>query len=419
MLPFSDSLFWILSAIFIVTNILFRVIFLTRNIKLVNNIMIPFNLVIIYLSMNKQWILFCAVLILCLLIYYSGKYIKLNSRLHRSKYFLLFFILFTLFFLFYFKYSIFQNFINCYVLKSIVENACNNKNTKVLFLIGVSYFSFKFIHFIVDSYKNKISNYDLAAFINYIFFFPSFFSGPINRYQSFTNCIGKEPNWKEDIAVGSKRIINGLFRKIVVGDSIYCYSISSVNIENMIWYQTMFAVYAYMFFIYFNFSGYTEMAIGIGRMAGIELPENFNNPFIKRNLQQFWASWHMSLTGWLTDYIYWPLTKRIRSFTFFKKRPVTLSCISILVTFLVCGLWHGDGMNFVVWGLYHGVGLSILNIYGLVIKTYASIKVKQIIRKSKIYYFISLFITFQFVAFGFLIFSCDMQKVNMILRSLF
>ena len=154
-------------------------------------------------------------------------------------------------------------------------------------------------------------------------------------------------------------------------------------------------------------------------MVGIELPENFNYPFFKRNIQQFWANWHMSLTSWLTDYIYWPLVKKIRHINWLQKKPVTISNICIFITFVICGLWHGDGLNYIIWGAYHGVGLAILNGYTYVIRRYASNKVKRFIGKSPIAYGISNFITFQFVSFGFLIFACDMDKLQVIARIFF
>jgi D-alanyl-lipoteichoic acid acyltransferase DltB (MBOAT superfamily) len=176
--------------------------------------------------------------------------------------------------------------------------------------------------------------------------------------------------------------------------------------------RAILGIYAYMFYIYFDFSGYTDMAIGTAQLVGIYLPENFNYPFLKRNLQQFWANWHMSLTTWLTDYIYWPLAKKIRHLKELKTRPVALSCICIIITFMICGLWHGDGLNFFIWGTYHGVGLAILNIYSQFEKKHFSLKWKKIINTSRFGYSASCFITFQYAAFGFLMFGCDMAKLK-------
>jgi alginate O-acetyltransferase complex protein AlgI len=96
---------------------------------------------------------------------------------------------------------------------------------------------------------------------------------------------------------------------------------------------------------------------------GFVLPENFDYPVLKKNIQQFWNHWHMSLTTWLTDYIYWPVVRRLRNGDFFRRRPVFLSNVAILVTFLICGIWHGDTLNFALWGLYHGSGIACVNSY--------------------------------------------------------
>jgi alginate O-acetyltransferase complex protein AlgI len=170
-----------------------------------------------------------------------------------------------------------------------------------------------------------------------------------------------------------------------------------------------------MLFIYFDFSGYTDMAIGAGRLVGIRLPENFNYPFFKRNLQQFWANWHMSLTTWLTDYIYWPMARKMRHIDTMRKRPIALSNICIVTTFFVCGLWHGDGLNFILWGFYHGIGLAILNVYTHLERKHFSMGVKKFINKSKMGYAFSTFITVQYVAFGFMLFALNMDEQKIFL----
>jgi len=151
---------------------------------------------------------------------------------------------------------------------------------------------------------------------------------------------------------------------------------------------------------------------------GIELPENFNNPFMKKNIQQLWASWHMSLTRWLTDYIYWPLSRKLRNVDYLRKHPVFLSNISIIVTFIICGMWHGETFNFAVWGFYHGIGLATLNIYQKQKR-----KIKNGFLRS---YFTSRYsqlagvlCTFHFFVFGLLLFSCEMDEIGSLLVNLF
>ena len=125
----------------------------------------------------------------------------------------------------------------------------------------------------------------------------------------------------------------------------------------------MLGLYAYAFYFYFDFAGYTDLALGCARLLGIELPENFNNPFLKRNIRELWTNWHMSLTSWLVDYIYWPIVRKLRGVEYFLQHPISLSNFGMIVTFIACGMWHGETANFILWGAYHGVGIAILTVY--------------------------------------------------------
>ena len=127
--------------------------------------------------------------------------------------------------------------------------------------------------------------------------------------------------------------------------------------------DAMLGLYAYAFYFYFDFAGYSDLAIGCARLTGIELPENFNNPFLKRNIRELWANWHMSLTTWLVDYIYWPLVRKFRGLEYFRRHPVLLSNLGMIITFIACGMWHGDTTHFILWGAYHGLGIAALTIY--------------------------------------------------------
>ncbi len=147
-------------------------------------------------------------------------------------------------------------------------------------------------------------------------------------------------------------------------------------------------------------------------MVGLQLPENFNYPFFRRNLQRFWANWHMSLTAWLTDYVYWPLVRRLRHAPGLGRRPVTNSSLAIIVTFGLCGVWHGDGLTFLIWGLYHGVGLALLNLYTHLVKSHFSKRWRIFVKRSPIAYGISNFVTVQYVVFGFLLFGSDVERLR-------
>ncbi len=408
--PFTGIFFWTVTFVFIAIYALFQK---RAPLWFKNGFMILVSVGVISLAIHKPVPLLLLLLIFATAIYFTGKSLSSPSQQNIKKRLIILAIISIVIFLCFFKYAIIQTFLTSIFASSKTEFS------RHLFFMGVSYFSFKFIHFLVECYKGKIEKLSYLTFLSYIFFFPSFFSGPINRYNSFSSSIATKYKTTDNFLIGSQRIITGLFKKIVLGDFLFPYSIAALNLNSATPLEIIVGIYTYGFYIYFNFAGYTDMAIGCGKMVGIELPENFNYPFFKRNIQQFWSNWHMSLTSWLTDYIYWPLVKKIRHNKTLQKKPVTISNICIFLTFVICGLWHGDGLNYIIWGAYHGVGLVILNGYTYCIRRYTSNKVKRFVGKSPLAYGISNFVTFQFVSFGFLIFACDMDKLRIVAQIFF
>jgi D-alanyl-lipoteichoic acid acyltransferase DltB (MBOAT superfamily) len=153
----------------------------------------------------------------------------------------------------------------------------------------------------------------------------------------------------------------GLFKKFAVADALAMIALNSANalqVRSAGWAWVL--LYAFAFQIYFDFSGYTDIAIGLGRLLGIKLPENFNQPYLKPNLTQFWNNWHMTLTQWFRAYYFNPLTRALRA----GKKPISIPIIILitqLTTMVLIGLWHGVSVNFVAWGLWHGFGLFVHN----------------------------------------------------------
>jgi len=295
------------------------------------------------------------------------------------------------------------------------------KPSDFIFIIGISYSSFKLMHFVIECYKGQIENLNILYFFNFIFFFPSFISGPINRYNHFSSQMDfKGRKLSADLKSGLERIVHGLFKKFVLSTLVFPYAITNISgsISDMSGFRILIGLYAYTLYFYFDFAGYSDLAIGSARVMGIELPENFNNPFMKRNIQQLWANWHISLTTWLTDYIFWPLSRKLRNYRYFKKRPITLSNISIIVTFVICGMWHGDTFNFVVWGFYQGLGLAVLNIYR---KQKRKIKNKRIRRyfRSRYSEAVGVIGTFNFFALGILLFALRVDDIMIIFTRFF
>jgi alginate O-acetyltransferase complex protein AlgI len=283
-----------------------------------------------------------------------------------------------------------------------------------IFLIGISYASFRAIHFIIESYKGTIKQASFLSFFNYLVFFPAFVSGPIHRYGEFLeHSAANGFGFRSHMGPALERIVAGLFKKFVITVLLFPYAIVNVKtpLAALAWWQVLGGLYIYALYFYFDFSGYTDLAIGSARLLGFKLPENFNQPFLKKNLQQLWANWHMSLTSWLTDYVYWPLVRKMRSMENLRKYPLVISNIAILITFFLCGAWHGETINFIIWGLYHGFGIVLVNLYQ---KWKRQMRHPMVLKyfSSQLSYWLGVFLSFNFFAIGLLFLLTSEQRAN-------
>jgi alginate O-acetyltransferase complex protein AlgI len=196
----------------------------------------------------------------------------------------------------------------------------------------------------------------------YAIFFPAFTAGPIDRLPRFTQELRKpfRLGWAEVLS-GGKRVVWGIFKKFALADTLALVALNDANASQTTqggWLWVL--VYLYALRLYFDFSGYTDIAIGLGNWMGFKLPENFERPYLKPNLTQFWNAWHMTLAQWFRAYFFNPVTRWMRT----KTQPAPMWVI-ILVgqtgTMLLIGLWHGITWNFLIWGAWHGVGLFVHN----------------------------------------------------------
>ncbi len=215
--------------------------------------------------------------------------------------------------------------------------------------IGISFYTFQILSYVIDLYKKEVGvqrNYFYLTL--YVAFFPQLIAGPIVRYETIEAEIHDRKETFYDFAEGLKRFITGLFKKAVIANSVsilptIVYSGEGNFGSGMYW----LAAISYALQIYFDFSGYSDMAIGIGRMFGFHFLENFNYPYTATSITDFWRRWHISLSSWFRDYIYIPLGgNRVK-----KQRFV----FNILFVWTVTGLWHGADWNFILWGFYYGV----------------------------------------------------------------
>jgi alginate O-acetyltransferase complex protein AlgI len=290
-----------------------------------------------------------------------------------------------------------------------------------LFLIGVSYFSFKAIHVVVESYKRSAEALDPLTYAAYLTFFPSFISGPINRYDGFAAELAREPKGTlgQDLRAGGERIVHGLFKKLVLVPLVLPYVLPGrdASLAHASAGDVVVGLYACALYFYLDFSGYSDLAIGGARVIGVGLPENFNHPFLQRNIRELWSNWHMSLTTWLVDYVYWPLVRKLRNVEFFRARPVLLSALGMNVTFIACGVWHGEAVNFVLWGEYHGMGISVLNVYQRQKRRIPSRWLQRYFqsRASRI---VGALLTFHFFAAGLALFVLDLGGLRALVSAL-
>jgi D-alanyl-lipoteichoic acid acyltransferase DltB (MBOAT superfamily) len=228
--------------------------------------------------------------------------------------------------------------------------------------LGFSYLAFRLLHVLRDHQLGNAYSYSLANFAIYALFFPTLTAGPIDRSGRFLKDLQAGTTIStQSLQQGGKRILLGAFQKFVLADSLALFALSSQNATQTtspIWTWVM--LYAYAMRIYFDFAGYTDIALGLGLWVGIRLPENFAAPYAKANLTSFWNSWHITLAQWFRAYFFNPLTRALRSSS--RSIPVWLVILVGQVgTMLLIGLWHGVTWNFALWGLWHAAGLYFHN----------------------------------------------------------
>jgi len=235
--------------------------------------------------------------------------------------------------------------------------------------IGYSYVAFRMIHVIREYQKQRLQEINLLRFINFCLFFPTLTAGPIAKYDDFSNQI-EEPanNFQEGMLEGGKRLFFGLFKKFVLTDSLALIALNPDNARQITSSGWMWAVlFFYSLQIYFDFSAYTDIAVGLGLFLGIKLPENFNRPYLKSNLTKFWDSWHITLSQWIRTYFFNPLNRTLRK-SALTQSPNLILFITQVATMVIIGLWHGITWSFFFWGVWHGLGLFFQNRWSSFIK---------------------------------------------------
>ena len=253
----------------------------------------------------------------------------------------------------YFKYSNF-----------FIENMNSLLNTDVKLLhlalpLAISFFTFQQIAYLVDSYREETKEYDFLNYAIFVTFFPQLIAGPIVHHKEmmpqFMNNKNRVINY-ENISIGIFIFSMGLFKKVVLADTFAVWATAGFDLSTTLnLFEAWITSFSYTFQLYFDFSGYTDMAIGLALLFNIKLPINFNSPYKAKDIQDFWRRWHITLSRFLRDYIYIPLGG--------SRRGELQTYINLMITFIIGGIWHGAGWTFIFWGFLHGFALVIHRIW--------------------------------------------------------
>ena len=274
----------------------------------------------------------------------------------------------------------------------------NYSSFNIIMPIGISFFTFRLMSYVIEIQRENIEpEKDFVSFATYVAFFPTIMSGPIDRPNTFLPQLEKPRSFVvDDCAEGCKRVLWGLFLKFCIADQLSPYTDSVLN--NYYHHNATSIVLAcvlYSFQLYADFCGYSEMAIGTARMMGIKVTENFLRPFFAQNIAEFWRRWHISLTTWITDYVFMPLNIAFRNI------GKTGIYLATLLNLVVIGIWHGANWTYILFGLFHGLMLVVVTACD---KKRKKLEKKHGLKKKPLYKYSRMLLTFVLCTIGFLLF---------------
>ena len=341
-----------------------------------------------YWKVENIWIIIASIIFN----YLFGKLIKNTKNNKGRKIYFMIAILADLGFLFYFKYTDF--FIS-------TVNLTFNSNiplTKIILPIGISFFTFQQIAYISDIYTKKfpIGKESFLDYCLFVCFFPQLVAGPIVHHNEmmpqFADTNNRKRNY-QNIYLALIMLSIGLAKKVLISDNLSPIVHHAFDVtKSLSFLEALFGSIAYSMQLYFDFSGYSDMAVGCALFFNIKLPFNFNSPYKSKSIREFWRRWHITLSIWLRDYLYIPLGGN--------RKGKGRTYLNLFITMTLGGLWHGAAFTFVIWGMLHGLALAINRLWNEVINKFNILN----FTKTKKYNFISWLFTFLFVNFAFIIF---------------
>jgi len=289
-------------------------------------------------------------------------------------------------------------------------------NIRIIPIIGLSYILFRQIDVLLQYNAGYIKKIDLVDYLNYLLSFWTLLAGPIQRYIDFQSSFKKvhveKFDWKRTLKL-FHRAANGMIKIVIIAvllkkQSDKSFLLLTQGTDSIIPFLCWF--YLYPLYVFFNFSGYCDVVIALAGWSGFDIPENFNRPYLARNMVDFWNRWHITLSQWIRDFVYQPLFKILLTHVFKGKLYIS-QYISISFTFFIVGIWHGTTINFVVFGLLHGVGMFFSIGYKDLLKKFFGKKHLRKINQNKYIKLIGIILCMHFVCFTFLFFEYDFEKI--------
>ena len=354
----------------------------------------------IFYSWDQPQFIFL-LLFIVLISWYMGKLIGLSTNNSDKKILLVLSIALILVPLIYYKYFYF---ITSNLPESFITEDTLISAKSIILPIGISFYTFQAISYLVDIYSGQIKgSNNFVKYSAYVTMFPQLVAGPIVRFKEISTQLVSPRLTRDDVRIGTYFFVIGLSKKVLIADSLapLVEMIFDGGLGNEYnFYIIAIGSIAYALQIYFDFSGYSEMAIGIARFFGFKFPQNFNSPYKAKSLTEFWQRWHMSLSFWIRDYVYYPLLAQNlrRSMSNFSKYSPHI------IAMLIFGIWHGAGWNFIIFGFMHGFYIVFFNLWS---KSKAKFFNFSIFENSKFSLLMGWSITFICVVFGWVLFRAE------------
>lgn len=383
-------LFSSISFLYYFLPIVFLIYFISP--KKLKNVVLLISSLVFYGSGEPRYIY---VMLVNIFVNYFGGIILDNLKKYKNirKIVFFFLVLFNIGMLGYFKYANFfiENFSRLFGISTVVMN--------IVLPIGISFYTFQILSYIIDVYReNVVAQKNPIILGTYITLFPQLIAGPIVRYTDVEKQLLYREHSFDKIFDGIRRFVMGLGKKVLLANVLgeFCNSFYLTNEKSVLLYWLFAIVYTLQ--IYFDFSGYSDMAIGLGKIFGFDFCENFNYPFISKSISEFWRRWHMSLGTWFKDYVYIPMGG--------SKCSKTRMFFNILTVWFLTGFWHGAEWNFIIWGLYFALFLLL-----------EKLLLAKYLEKSKIlsHFYVMFFILISFVIFN----GTDLNELFVSVKSMF